>query len=506
MRISILTVGTRGDVQPFVALGAGLQSAGHAVRLCTHPEFEALATGRGLAFAPVAAGALSRGSETAEGRRWAQRQARWSPTWVGLLRDARSVAHQRLRDAADGCADADVIVASNLAQVLGWQLARERGVPLVRTLLNAPGYWMSRRTSRPAAAAVRQAAWLAARPWLNAVRRETLGLPALPRREPIGTLDRQRQLVLYPFSPALFPKPAGWGDWTEVTGFWFLDSQTDPEPPEALRAFLDDGPPPVYVGFATQLDPDPAGTTAMLLAALRGAGRRGVLMRPRHALAGADLGDDVFALEHGVAHDWLFPRCAAVVHHAAAGTTATALRAGVPSVLVPHNADQFTWAKRLAELGASPPPIARRSLSLERLAPAIIGATTSDVLRERTRELAVRIRARGRRRPGARRVRAPLRRTAAGRAAGTRRRSLPRRGRAVMTSRGARMPHARSHPRRLATLAIATAAACLIAAAPAGAQAVGTATPAVSGGKPTTVRWAVDGTVPPSPAASRPRW
>ena len=81
-----------------------------------------------------------------------------------------------------------------------------------------------------------------------------------------------------------------------------------------------------------------------------------------------------------------------MVHHAAAGTTATALRAGVPSVLVPHNADQFTWARRLAELGASPPPIARRSLSLERLAPAIIGATTSVVLRERTRELAVHIR------------------------------------------------------------------------------------------------------------------
>jgi UDP:flavonoid glycosyltransferase YjiC (YdhE family) len=239
---------------------------------------------------------------------------------------------------------------------------------------------------------VRQAAWLAARPWLNAVRRETLGLPALPRREPIGTLDRQRQLVLYPFSPSLFPKPAGWGDSTEVTGFWFLPARVDPEPPEALRAFLDAGPPPVCIGFGTQLDPDPGGTTATLLKALRGAGRRGVLLRSPQALAGADLGEDVFALERGVSHDWLFPRCTAVVHHAAAGTTATALRAGVPSVLVPHNADQFAWAKRLAELGASPPPIPRRSLSLERLAPAIIGATTSDVLRERTQRLAARIR------------------------------------------------------------------------------------------------------------------
>ena len=180
MRVSILTVGTRGDVQPFAAFGIGLQRAGHEVRICTHPEFRELVTGHGLDFAPLAAGALSRGTETEEGRRWAERQSRWMPTWVGLMRDARSVAHERMRDAAAGCRDADVIVATNLTQVLGWQLARERGVPLVRALLNAPAYWMSRRTNRPAAAAVRQGAWLAARPWLNRVRREALGLGPLP--------------------------------------------------------------------------------------------------------------------------------------------------------------------------------------------------------------------------------------------------------------------------------------------------------------------------------------
>ena len=207
MRVSIITVGTRGDVQPFAAFGIGLQRAGHEVRICTHPEFRELVTGNGLDFAPLAAGALSRGTETEEGRRWAERQSRWMPTWVGLIRDARSVAHARMRDAAAGCRDADVIVATNLTQILGWQLARERGTPLVRALLNAPAYWMSRRTNRPAAAAVRQGAWLAARPWLNRVREEALGLGPLPLREPIGRLDRERQLVLYPFSPSVFPKP-----------------------------------------------------------------------------------------------------------------------------------------------------------------------------------------------------------------------------------------------------------------------------------------------------------
>jgi sterol 3beta-glucosyltransferase len=391
MRVSILTVGSRGDVQPFAAFGLGLQRAGHAVRICTPPEFRELVTRQGLDFAPLAAGALSRGAETEEGRRWAERQSRWMPTWVGLLRDARSVAHERMRDAAAGCRDADVIVATNLTQVLGWQLARERGVPLVRALLNAPGYWMSRRTNRPIATVVRQCAWLAARPWLDRVRREALGLGPLPLREPIGQLDRERQLVLYPFSPSVFSKPAGWGDWTEVTGYWFLDARVDPEPPEELRAFVEAGPPPVYLGFATQLDPDPIATTRILVDALRGAGRRGVLLRRPEALAGVELGDDVYPVER-VPHDWLFPRCEAVVHHAAAGTTATVLKSGVPSVGVPHNADQFTWAGRLAELRVSPPPIPRRTLSRERLEPALIGATTSDILRESAAALALRIR------------------------------------------------------------------------------------------------------------------
>jgi sterol 3beta-glucosyltransferase len=392
MRVSILTVGSRGDVQPFAAFGVALQRAGHAVRICTHPEFSELVTGRGLLdFAPLAAGALSRGTETDEGRRWAERQSRWTPTWVGLIRDARSVAHERMRDAAAGCRDAEVIVATNLTQILGWQLSRERGVPLVRALLNAPAYWMSRRTNRPVAAAVRQGAWLAARPWLNRVRREAIGLDPLPFREPIGRLDRERQLVLYPFSPSVFPKPAGWGEWTEVTGYWFLDAAVDPEPPEDLRAFVEAGPPPVCMGFATQLDPDPVATTRAMVETLRGTGRRGVLLRRPEALAGVELGEDVYALER-VSHDWLFPRCQAVVHHAAAGTTATVLRSGVPSVTVPHNADQFTWAGRLAELRVSPPPIPRRRLSRERLEPAVVGATTSDILRERAHALAARIR------------------------------------------------------------------------------------------------------------------
>src|SRR5919201_2936489 len=386
MHVTMLTVGSRGDVQPFVAFGAGLQDAGHAVRICTHPRFQGLVEEQGLEFAPLAQGAVARRAETEEGRRWVEHGSRWMPAWVGLLQDARSVARRRLRDAAAACQSADGIVASNLAQLLGWQLARDLDVPLVRALLNAPSYWMARRSRPYVARAVRQLAWLAARPWLNRVRRDALGRPALPLREPIGALESSGALALYAFSPAVFPKPKGRGEATEVTGYWFLDRGVDPDPSDELRAFLEAGPAPVYVGFGIQIDHDPPRTTATIIEALRRAGQRGVLQRPPEGLAGAALGDDMLAAG-GVAHDWLFPRCAAVVHHGAAGTTATGLRAGVPTVIVPHNSDQFSWARRMTELRVSPPPIPRRRLSVDRLEHAVTAATTDRELRDRAKAL-----------------------------------------------------------------------------------------------------------------------
>ena len=211
-------------------------------------------------------------------------------------------------------------------------------------------------------------------------------------REPIGDLDRQRRLALYPFSLAVFPKPAGWGDWAEVTGYWFLDGTLDPDPPDGLEAFLAAGAPPVYVGFGTQADDDAAATTAMAVEALRRTGRRGVLLVPPGTTSPDGLGSGMFAVE-AISHAWLFPRCAAVVHHSASGTTAAGLRAGVPTVPVPHNSDQFSWGKRIPELGVGPAPIARRKLTLEALEQAIRAATTDPGMRRRAAGIGERIRA-----------------------------------------------------------------------------------------------------------------
>jgi UDP:flavonoid glycosyltransferase YjiC (YdhE family) len=165
----------------------------------------------------------------------------------------------------------------------------------------------------------------------------------------------------------------------------------DPEPPAQVVDFLAAGAPPVCIGFATQIDDDPAGTTRIMVEALRRAHQRGILVRSHEALAGTTLPADVIAVE-AISHHWLLPRCGAVVHHAASGTTAACLRAGVPGVPVPHNSDQFSWARRVHELGVASQPIPRRKLSVERLEEAIRMVTTDGQMRRRAAALGARIR------------------------------------------------------------------------------------------------------------------
>jgi sterol 3beta-glucosyltransferase len=389
--VTLLTVGSRGDVQPLVALGLGLQGAGHRVRLATHPRFASLVAHHDLEFAPLAEGHVSRGAETAEGRRWIEAGNRRLPAAVGFLRDARSVARERLVDAVRACEDAEAVVAANLAMVLGWQVAGLRGVPLVRAYIEPPTWMITRRSTRPVAPVLRQAAWLAARPWLNSVRRDALGEGRLALREPLADLDRRRQPALFAFSAAVLPPPPGLGDWFEVTGYWFLDGTDDPAPPAALLDFLAAGAPPVAIGFGTMIDSDPARTVRLVVEALERAGRRGVMVRGARHRVDVPLPPHVFAVD-SIDHDWLFARSAAAVHHAPVGTTAAAVRAGIPSVAIPQMTDQFLWARRLHELGVGPPPIRRRDLTVQGLVQAIRIATGDEGMRRRAAALGERIR------------------------------------------------------------------------------------------------------------------
>jgi sterol 3beta-glucosyltransferase len=193
-------------------------------------------------------------------------------------------------------------------------------------------------------------------------------------------------------SPHVVPPPADWDETTTMTGYWFLDGAGDWQPPAHLADFLEDGPPPVYVGFGSLGGWTSDEVVGATLSALTRAGKRGVL-----AMGGgrvpSGVPDGVCVIE-SAPHEWLFPRMAAVVHHGGAGTTAEGLRAGKPTVICPTTMnDQLFWGRRVFELGVGPEPIPQKKLRAETLLPAIRVATEDDRVRERAAAVGEKIRA-----------------------------------------------------------------------------------------------------------------
>jgi sterol 3beta-glucosyltransferase len=400
MRITVITVGSRGDVQPYVALGLGLQAAGHDVVLVMHGVFEGFVRGRGLDFAalpgdPRAIIQSEIGQEFLSAGRNPLRALR------ALRRAMEQSDHRAFAACWNACQRADAVIYSLLGFV-GDHIAQKLGIPAFSAVLQPltptrefPPLGMP-APSFPGGQlnllyyfAAEQMAWNAFRPLVNRWRREFLHLPPLPWHAWEIRKRRHRQPVLYGYSPSIVPRPRDWPAWVHVTGYWFLDSPAAWEPPPALVDFLKAGSPPVYIGFGSTGYGDTEEAVELALRALKRSGRRGVLLSGRGI---ASLSHDVLMVED-VPHDWLFPQMAALVLHGSAGTTAAGLRAGVPSILAPFTGDQFLWGQRVAGLGVGPRCIPRSKLTAEHLASAIRAATSDDAMKARSTALAHRIQA-----------------------------------------------------------------------------------------------------------------
>jgi sterol 3beta-glucosyltransferase len=385
MRIAIITVGTRGDVQPHLALAAGLQSAGHRVRLATHAEFEPMVRAYGVDFYPMAGSPQALVSQEA-GHAWLEQGDSLVGYLRGMLNAAGPLAGPVMRDTLAACRDVDAVFYSVLGMFLAFSVAEKLGLPAYPAFVQplpptrafpnimmpvVPGLngWYNRLSHDLAAVVV----WQLLRPVINRARREQLDLAPVSRRAPFFSLITRAPGVLLGFSEAVVPRPPDWSGHVHVTGYWFLPAPPDWSPPPALEEFLAAGPPPVYVGFGSMATRDPAATARTVLDALAHGGRRGILQRGWGGLDAAHVPPGVF-LAGSLPHDWLFSRVSAVVHHGGAGTTATGLRAGAPTVVVPFIGDQPFWGRRVAAIGAGPAPLTRDALTPARLAAALDAA------------------------------------------------------------------------------------------------------------------------------------
>jgi sterol 3beta-glucosyltransferase len=221
--------------------------------------------------------------------------------------------------------------------------------------------------------------------------RERLGLPRVRQMSLSGYAFARGVPHVHLFSEAIQPRPADWPTWATVAGFCFLDSPRGWKPPADLARFLDAGPPPVYVGFGSMTGRDPESLARLAVEAVRKAGQRAVLVSGWGGLGGAQSGDDVF-LAADVPHDWLFPRCAALVHHGGVGTLAAGLRAGRPTVVTSFFGDQPYWGRRVEALGVGK-TIQRRDLTSDRLAAAITTAVSDERIRRAAGLIGERLRA-----------------------------------------------------------------------------------------------------------------
>jgi sterol 3beta-glucosyltransferase len=404
MQIAIIASGSRGDVEPYVALGKGLKNAGHVVRLVAHENFGALVRAYDVEFWPIA-GNTQDVAQSPQMRKLLEKG-----NFIAIMGEMRKGAQDNALAFAQGglaaCEGMDLIVAGlggmfigvALAEKLNIQYMQAHYIPFSPTRAypsalfpNVPAF-AGGALNRASYALTQQMMWQGFRSADTIARQQVLGMRQASFWGPYRD-DRFRQNpILYGYSPAVIPKPADWDGKAHVTGYWFLDPVDDWTPPADLLEFLQAGAPPVFIGFGSMSTRNPEELTQVIVQALARTRQRAIMLSGWGGLRSSNLPDTIYMLE-SIPFAWLFPRTAAVVHHGGAGTTSAGLRAGVPSIIVPFFADQPFWGRRVAELGVGPAAIPQKRLTADRLAQAIEIAVTDQAMRQRAAELGSKIRA-----------------------------------------------------------------------------------------------------------------
>ncbi|KAM0995245.1 hypothetical protein ACFX19_010797 [Malus domestica] len=382
LQIVMLIVGTRGDVQPFVAIGKRLQEYGHRVRLATHANFKDFVLTAGLEFYPL-------GGDPKVLAGYMVKNKGFLPSGPSEISIQRHQLREIIFSLLPACNEpdpdskipfkAEAIIAnppayghSHVAEALKvplhifftmpWTPTSEFPHPLSR-VKQPIGYRVSYQL-------VDAFIWLGIRDMTNEFRKKMLKLRPItylsgyyssPPDVPYG----------YIWSPHLVPKPQDWGPKVDVVGFCFLDLASNYEPPEPLVKWLEAGDAPVYIGFGSLPLEEPEKMTDIILQALEITGQRGIINRGWGGLGNSVESSDSVYLVDNCPHDWLFKRCSGVVHHGGAGTTAAGLKAECPTTIIPFFGDQPFWGERVHARGVGPAPIPVEDFSLQKLVDAI---------------------------------------------------------------------------------------------------------------------------------------
>ncbi|EED21405.1 UDP-glucose,sterol transferase, putative [Talaromyces stipitatus ATCC 10500] len=411
LNIVIQVVGSRGDVQPFIALGRVLKfHHGHRVRLATHESFQGFVEENGLEFFNIGGDpmelmafmvknpGLMPGFDALKNGDIRRRRMEIASIISGCWRSCFEAGDGTGMPVSDRNTDlknfhggnvpfvADAIIANppSFAHV---HCAEKLGIPL-HIMFTMP--WSPTQafphplasinrsnadagiTNYVSYAIVEMMTWQGLGDIINRFREKSLGLAPISLMWAPSMIARLKIPHTYCWSPALIPKPNDWGNHIDIAGFYFLSLASNYTPSVDLAAFLDAGPPPIYIGFGSIVVDDPNHMTQLIFDAVRLTGQRALVSKGWGGLGTEQLGvpEGVFMLGN-CPHDWLFHRVSCVVHHGGAGTTAAGIAAGRSTVIVPFFGDQPFWGAMVAKAGAGPQPIPYKQLTAEKLADAI---------------------------------------------------------------------------------------------------------------------------------------
>lgn len=393
MNIVIMIVGSRGDVQPYVALGQLLHKDGHRIRIASHETFRSFVNDSGLEFFNI-------GGDPKELMSYMVRNPGLMPGMESLTNGDIGRKRKMLAEMMNGCwlscfspcpitsrpFTAHAIISNpptfahvHCAEALGiplqltftmpWCPTAEFPHPLVNiNKSNAKGGL----TNYLSYAMADILTWQGIGDVINDFRLGTLGLKPLTQRSGPSLVDRVKIPWTYCMSPALVPKPTDWANHIDVVGFYFLDLATSYQPADDLALFLAAGEAPIYIGFGSVVVADAAAMTQMIFDATAQAGVRALVSAGWGGLGGVSVPPHIFILGN-IPHDWLFDeeRVSAVIHHGGAGTTAIGLAKGRPTVVVPFFGDQGFWGSMIHKAGAGPEPIPHKQLNVAKLTEAI---------------------------------------------------------------------------------------------------------------------------------------
>ncbi len=390
MHITILALGSTGDILPYTALGRGLKESGHQIRFITFEGFGLDVKKLELDFHSIPGDPRSL-------------IAQGGSNILTMARSFGSLAQEYTRVLSEPhLRETDLLINQLPGGIFGHDLADSSGIPMILAAviplartdafplmgfpqIPLPGYNRSTYTIGEGVV------WLMFRKVINRWRIQELGLSGISRMEYFGSGGTGGCPILNGFSPKVVERPADWGENVHITGYWFPDDP-DWQPPSALVNFIERGQPPIFIGFGSMPVKNPTQTTKTILRALKLTNQRAILHAGWSGLGDQGLPDNIFKIDYAP-YSWLFPKMALVIHHGGSGTTAFGLRAGVPSCAIPIlGFDQVYWGNRIADLGAGPSPVPIRYLTVEKLSKVIRQATSNPAFRQKAASLGERIR------------------------------------------------------------------------------------------------------------------